>query len=377
MKLPRDPASLQAMRYITLFDEALKKRGVQVLIGGELEFYAETRARDRNTLANNINSAFINSHRHIRNQLACDNSDSLYALPGSVRSGPVALFYEEYPNRQYEITTIKGKPLRSAHRIAALRKFLGECNTYTSLSSHGLDILKLLENIRFDANIPNQMENGMHVNISLNAIHLGPRNSYVSLMTPVQHSPEVSPVMEHLKQKLWELNATDSALLLSGPAALKRLDSRWPLHRVQSGTMDKPDGYVVGDPYIEYNMPAADSNPYFAILMLKAAAYNMLKDLPVRDANMPPLTPEELQRFSKERKHGEFQSTGLYEYSNLPTTLEEADERFQKSSIVAGAMREVAIESGLSAPQADQQIGAFKYNVSRLRSAGKAIGAAL
>jgi glutamine synthetase len=334
MKLPRDPASLQAMRYIQMFDEALKKRGVQVLIGIEEEFVADkVSKKDREDVAKYIYQAFNDAPRHIRKELSGIYNDNLYANQNSVRSGSVNRFYDEVPNRQYEITTTRSMPLKAAHRIAGLRHWIGKYENNSNLPIWSRYLNKPLKNIEFDGQIPYGPQNGMHINISLNAIQHGSKTSYLSLMSPPKGMPVVSPVIEHLEQKLWELNGTDLALLLSSPSDVDRLNSSSQNSTLMSGTVHKPKVDCSGDKYLEYRMPAADSNPYFAVLIAMSAAYSMLKDLPPKNPNDSLLTNEEMQDFSRKNKKSEFASQQEYTYPDLPKSIYEAEERFKKTAL--------------------------------------------
>ena len=343
MKLPRDPASLQAMRYIQMFDEALKKRGVQVLIGLELEMYgisSEKSEGAQKRQAEMIEKEFkhsILSSKWVAQKVAKDPAHN-------PKPGPVARFYHESLNlsgtntTKFEITTTPSTPLRAAHRITGLKHFL-----YKRSRQENESRIRKITFYPYRSKAEDHTF-GMHINKSLN--EPGMEANMSGVVNP--HSD----VYEQIKDHSSTINYNDMALLISSAKSIRRINARKNEPHTYNRWNERRNEHEKA--YVESTMPSADANPYFVVLHTMAGLYGMLRDL------RPPQGKTSVRvKIEQAVLHLMYEPIINYPAQDMEGIIK----RFEQEGEVLHEMRQVAEEAGVGRPEAKADVEMFKNRV--------------
>ncbi len=159
-----------------------------------------------------------------------------------------------------------------------------------ALQGYWADLRARTDEIRFNASIPgSNIHNGLHLNMSL---------TDAEGHEPIAQQPDIAKRIQNGLGYMFEENLY---LLGSTQQALTRLRDRHPSHVVKFSQQIKkhPD-------YLETRLPAADSNPSYAVLLQLAGTYSALLHTQGETAGIDPQTYQ-FDALSAETLHKEFE----------------------------------------------------------------------
>jgi glutamine synthetase len=355
-----------ARRFITLYDQALKARGIHVLLGIEQEFCMQ---RDPGAMER---MKGLNSEEKISEQMAARAERAFHDAPDriagllkkDIKPGPVERFYRErvlFPKLQsyskYEITTTPSEPLRAAGRVESFRRFLRSHAQDEAVVGKGKKEWRVRK-IEFPAyDDARAMTYGMHINVSLQYLPPGSKKDQapIPLMgTGLASELQRELVADHIIAGLKKYCASEMLLIADTPAAYDRFhrnNLNFAPHTLSKGFQKRPDPYLKeyrnpAKHRVEFRLPNAGSDPCLSTLMVMAALYDQFHALPVgaaRGDNDKTLLD---RNFALALEHARHETAGPDE---LCKTLDEARERFASSDRLASSMKKVATEYGTAA----------------------------
>lgn len=351
-----------AARFITLYDDALKAKGLHTLIGIEQEFqlgrdkkYEFTDAKDAISEGKMVERTFYRAPTAISEKLG-----------RKVTFGPLESFYAEYPDgkdavmEQFEFTTTPSTPLRAAQRVDGMKRFIASHDPahekHTELKGSWR-----AKQIRFPAYSEAGQSYGLHVNVSVN--YYPPSAEKNSLRTTYLLSPhftsplDAGKVAESLTYGLKSIADSDLLLIADTPSAYQRLkdNTHDAPSNLSKSIRRKPyasEGRSIPSEYrLEYRLPSGKADPYLATLATMSGVYDQL-------GHTTPHAETDSQERVKLSQGFRSELTSTLEKAPklddaLCSSLAEARTRFSERSRVVASMKKIAAQYGTAQDLAD------------------------